>query len=53
METRGDREQSQNGGELKVRLKRVRQRKHARSLAGYDGVAFKMRLAKVKGQIGR
>jgi len=51
METRGEREQSQNGGELKMRLKHVRRRKHARATSGYDAVAFKMRLAKVKGQV--
>jgi len=50
METRGEKEQSQNGGELKMRLTRVRRRKHARSTP-YDAVAFKMRLAKVKGQL--
>ncbi|MGD2148759.1 MAG: hypothetical protein PVH41_18850 [Anaerolineae bacterium] len=51
MGTRREGEQSQNGGELKVRLKRVRRRKHARSASGYDAVAFKMRLAKAKGQL--
>jgi hypothetical protein len=49
METKGEREQSQNGSELKMRLKRVRRRKHARS-SPYDAVAFKVRLARVKGQ---
>ncbi|MEA3374878.1 MAG: hypothetical protein U9R72_01565 [Chloroflexota bacterium] len=53
MEKRDQGEGKQRGGELKGRLRGVRRRKQVYQCLGQDGVAFKVRLARARGRVGR
>ncbi|MFO7741543.1 MAG: hypothetical protein R6X31_04425 [Anaerolineae bacterium] len=53
MEKRDQVEGNQRGEELKGRLKGVRKRKQVQQCLGQDGVAFKVRLARARGRVGR